>query len=319
MQTPSVFHGVDVDKDELIIGRADQKSVVTVHNTRPAIRAWLKSIPADAVIGVEPTNRYHLTLVDLAHRLQRTSFVLDARRTRAHARAMGYRGKTDRTDALSIARFVAATWSELRPYQPPTPNQRHLDALLRRRGKLTTVRTQLAQMGRALPGLGNQLRSVIAQIGQLIDQVTHQMGQLSRQDPQQADLMRRLDAIPSVGAVTAIGLANLFRRVPLDSADRAIAFVGLDPRPCDSGKRRGRRKLTKHGPAELRRLLYLAAMSASKIKLWKPFYQRDRQRGLETTEALVILARRLLRTAWAIAFRNVEFDPRRVGVARPAP
>jgi len=319
MQTPSVFYGVDVDKDELVIGRSDRDVVVTVRNTRSAIRAWLKSIPADAAIGVEPTNRYHLILVDLAHALRRTSFVLDARRTRAYARAMGYRGKTDRTDALSIARFVAASWAQLRPYEPPTPNQRHLDKLLRRRGKLTTIRTQLRQIGRSLPGVGNHLRNVIVQIDQLIDQITQRMGQISRLDAQQADLMRRLDAIPSVGTVTAIGLANLFQRVPLDSADRAIAFVGLDPRPCDSGKRRGRRKLTKHGPAELRRLLYLAAMSASKIKLWKPFYQRDRQRGLETTEALVILARRLLRTAWAIAFRNVEFDPLRVGVARPAP
>ena len=154
-------------------------------------------------------------------------------------------------------------------------------------------------------------------IDQLIDQITQRMGQISRLDAQQADLTRRLDAIPSVGTVTAIGLANLFQRVPLDSADRAIAFVGLDPRPCDSGKRRGRRKLTKHGPSELRRLLYLAAMSASRTALWKPYYLHDTTRGLSTTEALNVLARRLLRVAWAVATSGRDFDPARVRGAGP--
>lgn len=319
MQTPVLFVGVDVDQLNLSIDRSDETPPLAIPNTRSRIRAWLKTLPAGAAIGVESTNRYHQVLADLAHRMGFTVFVLDARRTRNFARALGHRGKTDRTDAHAIQRFLAATWATLRPYQPPTPNQRRIDTLLRRRGKLSTSRTQMRQMSRSLPKLGGALRAVAAQLASLIDQITDQMAQLSRLDAPQADLTRRLDAIPSFGPVTAIGLANLFQRVPLDTADRTVAFVGLDPRPDDSGRRHGRRKLTKHGSAELRRLLYLAAMSASKIKLWKRFYEHDRARGLTTTEALVILARRLLRTAWAIAHHGVDFDPLKVGVAGNRP
>lgn len=319
MQTPSMFIGIDVSKDELVIARNDRTEVTTVANSRKAIRDWLKTLPVDAAIGVESTGRYHIVLADLAHHLGRTVYVLDARRTKAYARALGHRGKTDRTDAHAIAHFLANAWADLRPYVPPTPDQRHIDNLLRRRGKLITVRTQFRQIARALPGFGAALRDMAEQLGTITQQMTRMMQALSRKDAKQADLVRRLSRIPGLGDLSAIALANLFCRVPLTSADQAVAFLGLDPRPCDSGPRRGRRKLTKHGPSEPRRLIYLGGMSASKIKLWKPFYQHDRQRGLTTTEAMVVLARRLLRTAWAIAYRNAEFDPAKVGVAGTRP
>ncbi len=319
MQTPSNFYGIDVSKPELVVARHGQVETEVVANGRRAIRAWLKTLPADAALGVESTGSFHIVLADLAHAAGRTVYVLDARRTKAYAQALGHRGKTDRSDARTLAHFLANTHAQLHPYSPPTPDQRRIDALLRRRGTLVKVRTQLTQMARSLPVFGRQLRTVVAHMGQLVDQMAQQLRAVSRKNAQQADLVRRLRGIPGVGDLTAIALANLFCRVPLDSADRAVAFLGLDPRPCDSGARRGRRKLTKRGPSEPRRLLYLGGMSASKSKTWKHFYEHDRQRGLKTTEALVILSRRLLRTAWALAYHKLEFDPLRVGGAGARP
>jgi transposase len=92
------------------------------------------------------------------------------------------------------------------------------------------------------------------------------------------------------------------------SADAFAAFTGLDPRPDDSGQRRGKRRLSKRGPAELRRLLYLAAMSAIKTKTWRPLYEHYRAKGLSSTATLVILAR----TAWSIYTYKTVFDPARL-------
>jgi transposase len=96
------------------------------------------------------------------------------------------------------------------------------------------------------------------------------------------------------------------------SSDALIAFLGYDPRANDSGHHRGRRRLSKRGPAEMRRLLYAAAMAAARTKAWKPFYERDRARGLSSTEAIIVLARRLARTAFSIARHNTTFDPARL-------
>ena len=56
-------------------------------------------------------------------------------------------------------------------------------------------------------------------------------------------------------------------------------------------------------------------MSACKTQLWKPFYQRYRARGLSSTAALVVLARKLARVAFSIVKHNVDFRPERVKVA----
>jgi transposase len=100
--------------------------------------------------------------------------------------------------------------------------------------------------------------------------------------------------------------------VPLKSADAFVAFTGLDPRPDDSGQHRGKRRLSKRGPAELRRLLYVAAMSAKKTKAWKPLFEHYRAKGLSSTAALVILARRIARTAWSMYTYKTDFDPARL-------
>lgn len=91
--------------------------------------------------------------------------------------------------------------------------------------------------------------------------------------------------------------------------------TGLDPRPCDSGKKRGTRHLSKRGPGELRRLLFNAAMSAAKTKVWKPFYERERAKGLASTAALICIARRLVRVAFALFRKNIHFDPTMINVA----
>ena len=71
-------------------------------------------------------------------------------------------------------------------------------------------------------------------------------------------------------------------------------------------------ELVESKPGELRRLLYLAALSAAKTKPWRPLYEHYRAKCLSSTAALVILARRIARTAWSIYTYKTEFDPARL-------
>lgn len=110
-------------------------------------------------------------------------------------------------------------------------------------------------------------------------------------------------------------LLAFLKSLPLGSrigTDAFVAFTGLDPRPDDSGQHRGKRRLSKRGPSELRRLLFLAALSAAKTKAWHPLYERYREKGLSSTAVLVILARRIARTAWSMYTYKTEFDPARL-------
>jgi hypothetical protein len=72
--------------------------------------------------------------------------------------------------------------------------------------------------------------------------------------------------------------------------------------------------LSKRGPGELRRLLFLAAMAGARTAAWRPVYAHYRARGLSSTEALVILARRIARTAWSMYRHETDFDAGRLRV-----
>jgi len=101
-----------------------------------------------------------------------------------------------------------------------------------------------------------------------------------------------------------------FHRGKFRSSDAFIAFLGLDVRVRDSGTCRGRRRLTKKGDPELRRLLFLAAMQAKRQPAWASYYQRFIKRGLAPIQALNVLARKLARVAFSLMQNRTDYVPR---------
>ena len=112
-----------------------------------------------------------------------------------------------------------------------------------------------------------------------------------------------------VGPTTSLALVAAFYRHNFRSADAFVAFLGLDVRVRDSGRFRGRRKLTKKGDPEIRRLLYNAAMAGCRDPHWSSYYQSLRDRGISGTAALMILARKMVRVCYALLQQQVSFDP----------
>ena len=103
----------------------------------------------------------------------------------------------------------------------------------------------------------------------------------------------RLQTIVGIGPQISAVLAAVLSRYEFANVRAVIAYSGLDPRPNDSGGKRGRRVLSKRGPAGLRRMLWLAALSASHSKAFSAVYQSIKSRGFSGTQALVILARKM--------------------------
>lgn len=302
--------GVDVAKDSVVAACAERAfAPQTIANQRADLLAWLKTLPAGSHLAVEATGRYHVLLADLAHGLGLTVYVLNPKDTRYYAKGLGRRGKTDRVDAEVIARFVAKEHADLHPYLPPTTEQRQLDQMLQRRARLVVQRAALRATGADLPVGQTELKLVLDALDTLIARLDAHRDALIQACPQRQAAWQRVQTIVGVGPVVGAGLMQSLERIPFRNADAFIAYTGLDPRPQDSGQKIGRRRLSKRGPSELRRLLYNAAMSAAKTKLWKPLYERYRARGLPSTAALVILARKIARIAWSLHHHKTNFNP----------
>jgi transposase len=315
MQTPSAVLniGADVAKKAIAVACSEGSFPVReVANQRTALLAFLKGLPAGSRIGVESTGSYHEVFAELAHQLGFLVFVLNPKDTRHYAKAVGVRGKTDRVDAELIARMIAHEHTKLHAWIPPTPQQREMDRLIKRRATLISLREAVEMSLHELSGFAADLKALRTRFNQLIARLDLRVKALVEASPERKQNFTRLCTITGVGPVVGTALVNTLERVPLKSADAFVAFTGLDPRPDDSGQHRGKCRLSKRGPGELRRLLYLAAMSAIKTKTWRPLYEHYRAKGLSSTATLVILARRIARTAWSIYTHKTEFDPGRL-------
>ena len=50
------------------------------------------------------------------------------------------------------------------------------------------------------------------------------------------------------------------------------------------------------------------------MKIWKPYYEAQLAKGLSKTAATVILARKMVRVAFAVFKTNTPFDPSRLAL-----
>lgn len=287
-------YGVDVAKAELVV--CGEAGTLSLENGEAAARAWLSGLPAGAELAVEATGRYHRPLLRLAKEAGVRVYLVDGQSLAAYRRAVRPRSKTDAGDAEVLRRYLLAERASLRAAEHDAGAEA-LGDLQRLREGLVAQRTALRQRrsagGWVPPSLEGALQGLDDSIRELDEEI--------RRRASASPLYARLLEVDGVGPATAAALVWMLGSRDFASADKAVAFAGLDVRVSQSGTFRGKGRLTKRGPGMLRRLLFLAARSLCRSEPWKPVFERHRAKGLSHTAASVAVARKLLRVAWGLA------------------
>jgi transposase len=313
MQVATVVVGVDVAKLTLVSAFFGQPGVArTVDNRNSAIAAWLAELPKGSIMAMEATGAHHRLLAHMAHAAGMQVYVLNARDVYFYAKALSGRAKTDRLDAAVIARYAAEHYTHLHAWQPAAGVEQQLHELLQRRACITRLRVSLRQTLADVATLQAARRQLDDSFECFFKQLDAQLQALVASDAELGSGIARLRAITGFGPQASVAVGALLKRIEFANADALVAYSGLDPRPCDSGQHRGQRRLSKRGPAWLRRQMYLVAFAASHSKALKPLYQSIKARGFAPTQALVILARKLLRVAFAVWNNHIPFDASRL-------
>jgi transposase len=111
-----------------------------------------------------------------------------------------------------------------------------------------------------------------------------------------------LESIPGVGTRTAeVVVAHLHQPERFRSGKQVSAYAGLVPRQFQSGETDRRRRITRRGPALLRKLLVECAWVMLRYNGWaRAVYQRLSRGKARKKQAIVALARKLLVRCWAM-------------------
>jgi transposase len=198
---------------------------------------------------------------------------------------------------------------EYKTYRPLSPAAARLKDLLRTRALLVRDKTGLMNRLRDCPESCAYLTPVIDGIDASIAQIDKEVSALARTFKEH----KLLIAIPGVGLITSSYLLVMLMSGEFKSSDAFVAFLGLDIRVRQSGKKIGRSCLSKRGDPEARRLLYLAARATCrKDGPFSELYLRYLKNGMSKIGAGAAVARKIARCAWALYSKNQPYCQDRV-------
>jgi len=309
--------GIDVSKATLaysLLAAGTQQVVAAgqVPNTPAGIAQLAALAPAEHPWVLEPTGVYSRAVVQRAQQDGRTVLLAPPKEAKAFLAVLHPRAKTDRLDSQGLAHYALAL--PLRPFPVKAESVVQLEQLLAARKGLSESLAQLTQQRQVLPYAAAPLAAAIAALRAQQRELDAQIAQLCQQ-PELA-IAHTLRQVPGIGPVTAAALAACFASHTFTHPDQFVAYLGLDVRVRDSGAYVGRRRLSKRGQPELRRLLYLCAQANLRRRdpdnPFKLQYERERAKGLSSTAALNAVARKLARTAWSLVTHGTQYDPERV-------
>jgi transposase len=285
-----------------------------------AAQPALAHAPAIHLI-LEPTGGYELALAHVA--LQRGWHVSlpNPKQVRDFAKSRGRRAKTDRQDAVLLARCGA---EEAPPaWRPLPPEVSELESLQRRKDDVEQLLRQERNRRHALAHRPGQHPAVRRSLDRSIEALEADLAELEqtiadhlRQHAELRAAVRRLKTVPGVGAKTGVPLLVLLYRWTVltdgqGTAKSLAAYVGLDPQPHESGTSvRKPATISRMGDKVVRRKLYMGALGGIRGQnVLRAFYQRLVGRGKKKKVALVAAARKLLIWAWKVFQTRTDFDP----------
>ena len=307
-----VFVGIDVSKNTLDVGMDLGNEFFRVSNDDAGIQDLCRRLqtlsPGPTLVVMEATGGLEACV---ASELVLQGFavaVVNPRQARDFAKATGHLAKTDRIDALLLARFARAIRPEARPLKD-TETQELADLLSRRRQLVDNrvqeeLRLHSAKMLRVRKSLKAHVEWLNKRISELDDDL---YGHLQK-SPAWKEKDDLLQGIPGVGKVTSLAVIARCPEIGTLNRREIASLVGVAPHACDSGKFRGKRAIW-GGRADLRAVLYMAALSAMRSNPGiKRFAERLKAAGKPAKVVIVACMRKLLTVMNAMIKNNTPWQ-----------
>lgn len=309
MEAPETFIGIDVSKETLEIAtypRGESKSVAYDDTSIEGLVAqWRELRPT--LIVLEASGGFERLISRALTSAELPFTIVNPRHVRNFARATGQLAKTDRMDALILARYAQAVRPAMRPLADEATQE--LKALTTRRRQIIEMivaeKNRLNSAPKAVKKrIGAHLRWLEAELGR----ANKDLDQAICQSPICKDNEDLLQSAPAIGPTVSRTLMAELPELGKLNRKQIAALVGVAPFNRDSGKFKGRRSIW-GGRATVRGCLYMAALVATRHNpVIRAFYTRLRTAGKCPKVALVACMRKLLtilnamikhRTRWA--------------------
>ncbi len=291
--------GIDVAKDSLVVAVHPSGETWTTGTTAKELRALAKRVRrlAPTLVALEATGGYEIPVLGALAAAEVPLSLVQPGRVRKFAGAHGQLAKTDVIDARIIAQFAAQMAPA--PYTLPDAVQRGLMLLVARRRQidemLVAERQRLDQQ-QLFPDspVRADVEETVAYLEAKRKDFDQQLHAYVAAHPRWTESAALLRSVPGVGPITVATLLAFLPELGTLSRQEIAALVGVAPMAADSGAWRGQRHV-RGGRAMVRRVLYMAALAATRHNPWlRPFFAQLCARGKTGKQALTACMRKLI-------------------------
>ena len=306
------YIGIDVSKDSFVAAYPKKSgySTKTFLNTTSGVRQFISSLPKDCHCVMEATGNYSMLLLYLLQQANITVSMENPQKIKHFARAMLSTTKTDEIDAKLIAMY--GEQMEPAPYKIPSESiilLKQKRTVLRQLKKQLTAMINLQHSLSVLPkqdptakvATEQTIKFLRKQISKLEDEITN----LSNKEFKRQ--MELLTSIKGIGENIASALIMATGGFTYFSSAKQISrFLGLCPTYQQSGTSVNvKGHINRNGDTHLRSLLYVVAFASIRSNTaCKETYERLRSRGKSGRVAIIAIANKLIRQAFAVVTNN---------------
>lgn len=321
MNKDKEIFGIDISK-----GVFDVYSVLEGHcqfdNDVSGFKTFLKTLPKAAVVVMEATGYYHYRLAQYLFKQGVLVSVVNPLSVKRFIQMKLAKVKTDKSDAKAICEY--GQMNKLPMYTALTDVQSECLQLFRLLDNYLKKRTATKNKIHGEDALGipskfayRSLKRDLKHLDKEIAGIDKRLLELVKQEQQQQ--LTLLKSIPGMGVKTALFLIVVtdgFSK--FENSKQLCSYVGITPTIRVSGSSvRGRSRISKVGNKKLRNLLFLCAFSACKYnKGCRELYERIVNKGKSKKLALIAVANKLLKQAFAIVKSGRPYDENFVSVLK---
>jgi transposase len=313
MNKYSKIYGVDISKDVFDVVCSDDAHQQFA-NTPKGFNSFLKTIPQGSLVVMEATGYYHYRLAQYLFKHAVLVSVVNPLSVKRFIQMKLAKVKTDKSDAKAICEYAKV--NEVPAYTALTDVQaeclqlfRLLDSYLKKR---TATKNKLhgeETLGIPSKFVHQSLKRDLKHLDREVKALEERLLLLVKQDQQHQ--LTLLKGIPGLGTKTALFLIVItdgFEK--FETAGQLCSYVGITPTIRQSGSSvRGKSRISKVGNQKLRNLLFLCSFSACKHnKACREVYERIVAKGKSKKLALIAVANKLLKQAFAIAKSGLPYD-----------
>lgn len=303
------FIGIDIAKKTFVVAYPEKNGYKTAEflNNPKGVKKFISSFPhSEYQCVMEATGNYSTLLLYTLCSQGIAASLINPKQTKHFARMMMATVKTDQADAELLALYGEKMHPEI--YKMPSKDIQSLKQkrlILRNLKKQLTALRNLKESFDALPDPDKNSLSFLSKNTKFVEK---QIGQVETDlngiitSSYEAE-MKSLTSIPGIGTRIASELlitTGAFSQ--FENAKQVSRYIGLCPTYQRSGTSINiRGSINRNGDSELRSLLYIATWTAIRCnEPCKELYERLKTSGKASKVALIAVANKLLRQAFAI-------------------